>query len=297
MKDSQAWNGLPTDIGALTDDQIYDIHLAALGFPKGKFGDEVGTYQSSHLKRLLTVVDSFIHLMMAVYVSNPGIGPWCLPCLILCIVNIPVGPLSLGALLVNVYLDHVPAPKPSFESLNVGSPESLSLVAEFLSKPTIRETERFIAVCEGRLASVERVLADTMALEARLLRERDSQARPELLPLYDQQVSDARAAIRVIHERRDEISRLGRVAAEERAAMQRMLNDMRVLAHASFQLRVVKDRIMDRTQTQDVEQVRRHIANICVEMKSARETICGLRDLAIARARAISEVNQMSRAS
>lgn len=294
---SKASNDSEVKVDLLTDAEIYRLHLRALGIPKRKYcGLKLKTYQNSSSRRILTVTDAFLYIFFAMCGFHPLVSAWCLFAVILCVCNVNAGPLSFSARLANMYLDTVPMQPPSAESIHVGSPESMSLIADYLMTPLIQNTNSFIARCQSERVPLERLIDDSVEIESRIIRERESQESTSLLPLYNQQVRDAHDAIQALQKKRDEILGREERAHREISKIQTALGDLRVLAHASYQLRVIKDRVLERTQPSDEDLAKRRLENLCIQIESAQDNVASLTNIAVARARASDEVQKLCRA-
>jgi hypothetical protein len=248
----------------------------------------------SSLHRALTAIDAFLYLFLVFCGLNAFLTVWCMAGMLLTAFDISVGILSLPALLIAWGMDLLPATAPSPATLRVGSAESVSMVADYLMAPIIKSGEAFVARCESERAQVEKHLESAATIESRVVGEREQQRDSKLLPLYDQQLSAAREALMRLSAKRDGLVTQEKIAYEEIQAIKKQLGDMRVLAHASFQLGIVLDRLNEKTQVQDEEAARKRLARLTAQMDAAKLKLSTLQDLAVARAAAVAEINHLT---
>ena len=231
MNDPQLVIDDSIDVGLMTDRDLYALHLAALGYPRKLHGGKaLATYGASTLKRVLTVCDSVICMVSAMYVG-PMAGAACLTAMCFCIFNVAAGPLSLACRLANWYLDLVPAPMPSVDALRIGSVESASAIASYLAEPAAYGAERYVARSQGRLVPVERTLHEVEEIRAGLQEE----FRPgsPLGPIFEQELDNAQEIMEALQSRCDEIVTRIQIVQKGQASIQTLIDELRFLARVS----------------------------------------------------------------
>jgi len=279
-----------------TERELYDLHLRAINYPSKKYGGLVRTYMKSETRRILTAIDALLYLTFVLSGANMAIGFWCLLLVILCASNFPLGPLSVTKLALSVVQDQLPMPKPSPESLRIGSPESMALIADYVAKQPLQEAESYVGRCEASLTAVEKSLNESEDLQTSLLSERQV-CMQSLAPLYDAEIEEARDAGATLRLRREALYENIRLANQHLDSLRGSTGDLRTLAALTSRLRVVQENIEARTQSRDEELARRQLCELCDRIIDTREQLGGLCDIAVARAQATAEVKLLSRAS
>lgn len=281
----------------MTDQELYELHLAALNWPKKKYGGEmIANYRPSVFRRVLTLFDAFLLFCGAMTGIGVAFAIWCLIGVVLCAFNLNFGPLSLSAYLVNWYLDRVPMPLPKPEVLRTGSPESIFLIADYLLAPVISEANAYIARCESEEIGVSRLIQEAIDVEEMVVESRSTVDDEALLWLYDRSVTNAKEAVSSLTERRSNIESRRTTAKDNLASLQRQLLAMKKLAGASSRLRIVLSRALPFGQEQDEAAAYAKLDKVCGQIQAGNDLIGDLQRLAKANARAMTEVGQLSRA-
>jgi hypothetical protein len=280
-----------------TEDDLYTIYLEAIRFPRKKFGGRLVTdFGRSELMRVLTVTDAFLLLLLTFAGANAWITLTCLCALMLCIFNIPVGFTSLPTLLTKVYLDRLPMPFPDPSSLEIGSPESISIIADYLASGPIQQGSAFIARCQSERSKVERLLDRAREIEVRLVL-RDSDDQVSLGELYAAELRKTREEIKRLNLDLNELVNREEIAQSKLEETETALKSLRALAEAAFQVRQITKEAPCSILADQADQARARLRSVCENLDSTRVVVHELQSHALARARAASEVQQLSHAS
>jgi len=65
-----------TNLGLMSDDELYQVYLKALGYPKSRLnGNASELYQSSRLKRQMTALDGLTYFSLLTFTArqDPGV--------------------------------------------------------------------------------------------------------------------------------------------------------------------------------------------------------------------------------
>src|SRR3569832_1420437 len=168
----------------MSEQEQYSLHLQALGFATKRHGGKMlQSYMTCPMRRILTIADIHLCLFAAMWAFHPCVSIWATTTMLLCVFTVPVGPLSFAAFLHRWVLDQIPMPSPTAESLRIGSPESASLIADYVMAPVVKAARTYVSRCEEERAEIERMIQAASDVELILVEAREREDKVRLLPM------------------------------------------------------------------------------------------------------------------
>ena len=281
MSESPRQDLVNTNVGLLSDDDLYQIYIKALGYPKRRFGGRADKmYLESSTKRQLTALDAMLYFLLLLLGASQANSAVALLLLIGCIVsliNYISGPFALcGLLYYTAQGDQLIEP-PSRLNVNLHSPDVLYFVAEYLTRPILDNARTLTKHFEAEQVIVEKFHLQTSDLAAKLEEELQQLTDKSLISGYERRIQDATRTRDALAQKRDAIAARIQMIHDETMPIERPLTELKILSQAGQRLRTIQGLTGESRAGQDEDSAAMdNFAGLRARLEMAKQNIAGL---------------------
>jgi hypothetical protein len=272
-------DAVTTNLGLMSDEDLYQVYLKALGYPKSRLNGNVSElYQSSRLKRQMTSLDALTYFSVLAFTAgqNPGVLLIFFFLLVASIVNVTAGPFGLGGYIYYMQLASETVEPPARDSINLHSPEVLYYVANYLTSPILANARVLTKNFQAEASIVDKFLVQTQELRDGLQQELGSLTDESLRQAYVRRIDDADKTVSSLQEKHDAITaRITRILAET-DPIERPLQELKVLSQSGQRLRTIQSLTNDSPILSNDVSALDSFAGLQARVEMARENLRGL---------------------
>jgi hypothetical protein len=302
MTDGPRLDAVNTNLGLLSDDELYRVYLKALGYPRSPFEGRVKEgYERSRAKRLLTFADAIVYFMIGLGLLNSFSGISAFFAVVVAflafmsLLNLSYGVLALGGYLSYRELYGKVDNPPDMASIRLHSPEVLSMVADYLTRPLLDNSRVMAKQLHGEREGVERLIEQASEIAATLRQEKENISDAMLADSYARRIKEADQTIANLQAKRDHLwERLHKIE-QETAPIEQQVRELQSLCAASEKLKKIQ-RVAGTPEGRDIDEEAAldNFAGLSARIEMARQNLAGIGSSVQAYEQALDEVNRLS---
>jgi hypothetical protein len=301
MTDGPRPDAVNTNLGLLSDEELYRIYLRALGYPRSPFEGRVKEgYEKSKAKRLLTFADAIVYSMICFGLVGGMNGFTAFICVLVALlammsaINLSYGVFALGGYLYFRNLWGNMDQPPNMVDVRLHSPEILAIIADYLTSPLLANARIISKQLHGERMGVERLIVQASDIAVNLRKEKASVTDPMLSDSYERRIQEADQTVAHLAEKRDLLwERLNRIEMET-APIEQQVRELQSLSAASDQLKKIQ-RVAGAPAERDIDEEAAldNFASLSARIEMAKQNLSGIGGSVRAYEQAVDEVNRL----